>query len=35
MKMKKILNEWRRFTLEEGVSNLERAMAAVNKLKQS
>ena len=35
MKMKKILNEWRRFTLVEGVSNLERAMAAIDKLKQS
>ena len=34
MKMKKILNEWRGF-LKEGSSNLERAMAAIDKLKQS
>ena len=34
MKMKKILNEWRGF-LKEGASNLERAMAVIDKLKQS
>ena len=34
MKMKKILNEWRGF-LKEGASNLERAIAAIDKLKQS
>jgi hypothetical protein len=34
MKMKKILNEWRGF-LKEGSSNLERAMAAIENLKQT
>jgi hypothetical protein len=35
MKMKKILNEWRRFTITEGASNLERAMAVIDNLKKS
>ena len=35
MKMKKILNEWRRFIVKEGVSDIERAMSAVDNIKNS
>jgi hypothetical protein len=35
MKMKKILNEWRRFIIKEGVSDLDRAMVVIDNLKKS